>query len=92
MSLASGTAAESIPSLNQRLTVRNPIQIGKAVGDAREHFECRGSETWTSVRAILFAHICGQGRVVSSETTPVENPQLKADKAELAVERNQRRN
>ena len=49
-----------------------------------------------SARATLFAQICGQRLVVDlgseERNHPVENPQLKAVKAELPVERNERGN
>lgn len=63
-------------------------------GDAGEHFECRHCHLKISARATLFAHICGQGLVFDpgsqQRNHSVENPQLKAGKGELAVERNER--
>jgi hypothetical protein len=58
-------------------------------GNAGEHFEGRRCEIKMPARATLFAQICGQRLVVDlgseERNHPVENPQLKADKAKLTV-------
>ena len=65
-------------------------------GDASRYFKGPCCHLRICARATLFAHIGGQRLVFDpagkQRNDPVENPQLKADKAELAVERNERGN
>ena len=63
-------------------------------GDAREHFKGSCCQLKICARATLFAHIRSQRLIFDPGSQqgnyPVENPQLKADKGELAVEGNER--
>ena len=65
-------------------------------GDAGEHFKGPCCQLKICARATLFAHIGGQRLIFDPASQqrnhPVENPKLKADKAELAVEGNERGN
>ena len=65
-------------------------------GDAGEHFKARRCHVKISARATLFAHIGGQRLIFDPASEqrnhPVENAELKADRGELAVERDERAN